>query len=528
MSKVLDLNKTVAELVNDYPEVKDIMADLGFKDITKPAALVTVGKIMTIPKGASIKDIELSKVIERFEAEGFEVVKGGSQSKAAPVAAHDAVETSSDNQGASSTADNKSKEGRAELLQSYVRRLSNGEDLESVRKDFVANFKDVDALEIANAEQALIKGGVPVAEVQKLCDVHSALFHGATKEERIAAAERQVNKEAAAMLERHKNMKKNGGVADRNAAKSKMADMAKVTGNPIRTFFLENEAIEKHIQLIREAVGSGDNDKISEEFRKMRGISAHYSKKGDLIYPILKTKYDVTGPSDVMWGVDDEIRDEIRTVAGMGSLNDELIGRISDVITRAEEMIYKENNILFPICVQFFSHEDWLNVYREIPNYDPCFISEYDKWEDGDKALEATEEAERAQVSHDEVVLPGGSMTLAQLEAVLDTIPMELTFVDENNINRFFNDGEKLFKRPKAAIGREVFSCHPPKVEAIVRQILDDFRNGLRDSVEVWHNMKGEPVLVRYIAVRDKKGNYVGTLECVQKMGFAKEHFEEE
>ena len=73
-----------------------------------------------------------------------------------------------------------------------------------------------------------------------------------------------------------------------------------------------------------------------------------------------------------------------------------------------------------------------------------------------------------------------------------------------------------------------MFSCHPPKVEAIVRQILDDFRNGLRDSVEVWHNMKGEPVLVRYIAVRDKKGNYVGTLECVQKMGFAKEHFEEE
>lgn len=83
---------------------------------------------------------------------------------------------------------------------------------------------------------------------------------------------------------------------------------------------------------------------------------------------------------------------------------------------------------------------------------------------------------------------------------------MELTFVDENNINRFFNDGEKLFKRPKAAIGREVFSCHPPKVEAIVRQILDDFRNGLRDSVEVWHNMKGRAgSRAAYIAVRDKK-----------------------
>ena len=92
-------------------------------------------------------------------------------------------------------------------------------------------------------------------------------------------------------------------------------------------------------------------------------------------------------------------------------------------------------------------------------------------------------------------------MTVPQLEALLNTLPIEITFVDDNNINRFFNEGPKVFKRPQMAIDREVFSCHPPKIEAMVRAILDDFRN--------------------------KKGNYLGTVEVVQDMQFAKEHFEQ-
>jgi DUF438 domain-containing protein len=126
------------------------------------------------------------------------------------------------------------------------------------------------------------------------------------------------------------------------------------------------------------------------------------------------------------------------------------------------------------------------------------------------------------------IPLNSGHMTPAQIEAVLNTIPMELTFIDGGDINRFFNAGteKKLFKRPDEAVDREVYSCHPPKYAAMARQIITQLKSGERDSVDVWLNKRGEPVLVRYMAVRDKGGKYVGTLECVQKMDFARKHFE--
>ena len=116
-------------------------------------------------------------------------------------------------------------------------------------------------------------------------------------------------------------------------------------------------------------------------------------------------------------------------------------------------------------------------------------------------------------------------MTPEQLRALLNTIPMEISFIDAGNINRFFNEGPKVFKRPGMAIDREVFSCHPPKIEPMVRQIIEDFREGRRDSVPVWMEKGGKTMLVTYMAVRDADGNYVGTAEFVQDMEFAKEHF---
>jgi len=124
-----------------------------------------------------------------------------------------------------------------------------------------------------------------------------------------------------------------------------------------------------------------------------------------------------------------------------------------------------------------------------------------------------------------EIVMPGGHLTIEQLTALLNTIPLEISFVDTDNINRFFNEGPKVFKRPSMAIDRDVFSCHPPKIEPMVRQIIDDFRNNRRDDVSVWMEKGGRTMLVKYLAVRDKTGKYIGTVELVQDMEFAKEHF---
>lgn len=517
MSKTIDLDKTVSELCHEYPEIKDIMVKLGFKDITKPMALATVGKVMTIPKGAAIKGINLAEVIETFKQNGFEIQ--GSKEDEKEIRKAKEAEVQNEN----STDDGANQ--RAGLLKEYIARLSAGEDLESVRKDFVENFESVDAAEIAKAEQELIQGGTPVSEVQKLCDVHSALFHGATKEEQIENAEKAVM----------------DSINNRDAKeKDSAAEFSKIKGHPVNVFMAENENILTLIEALKKAMKEEKPVKeIVPLVQNLRAVSIHYARKGDLIYPLLNRKYGFSGPSNVMWGVDDEIRDELKVLADGGNMIPGFTGRLEKVVTRAEEMIYKENNILFPLCIQQFSDEDWMRIYYEMPSYETLLTDGYPTWEEAESRRESlktvggktveelNKDGKKESLESGYITLGAGHMTREQIEAVLNTIPMELTFVDEDNINRYFDDGEKLFKRPDMAIDRDVFSCHPPRYEMMVRHIIDEFKSGENESVDIWMEKNNEPVLVKYMAVRDSNGKYVGTLEAVQKMGFAKEHFEE-
>lgn len=121
--------------------------------------------------------------------------------------------------------------------------------------------------------------------------------------------------------------------------------------------------------------------------------------------------------------------------------------------------------------------------------------------------------------------MPGGHLTVAQLTAMLNTIPMEITFVDEDNINRFFNEGPKDFKRPGMAIDREVFSCIPRKWSSRCGTLSGNSGKGTLDKVPIWMEKNGKTMLVTYMAIRDATGTYLGTMELVQDMGFAKEHF---
>ena len=170
MAKKLDLNKTVYELTQEYPELIEIMAGLGFTEITKKPMLYSVGKIMTIPKGAKMKNISMMDVVITLMGKGFELVGEMPDIASAPQPAAEKT--------------NNPPESRTEQLKVYLKRLGEGEDLENVRTDFVREFGDVEASEIMQAEQELMKEGTPLSEVQKLCDVHSALFHGATTEEK--------------------------------------------------------------------------------------------------------------------------------------------------------------------------------------------------------------------------------------------------------------------------------------------------------------------------------------------------------
>ena len=303
--------------------------------------------------------------------------------------------------------------------------------------------------------------------------------------------------------------------------------LKQIENHPLNIFALENEAISKALMELRAAMESREN--LITALDKARELSIHYAEKGDLLYPLLKLKYHFVGPTDIMWTVDDEIRDEMKALSNSAKDFPSLIEdstwneRLDVVITKAEDMLYKEENIIFPLCAKNFSEEEWADIARDFDDYKPCLIGKRPLWE---KATPKKNVKDLSQTG-DMIDFPSGQLTPYQLDAMLNTIPIELTFVDENDVNRYFNDGDdmKLFKRPLTALDREVYTCHPPKFEPMVRSIIADFKAGNRDCIDIWSSRDNQPVLIKYMAVRDKKHNYVGTLECVQPMGFAEKHF---
>lgn len=463
---------------------------------------------------------------------------------------------------------------RIEKLKSYLKRLGEGESLEAVRKDFAEEFQGVEASEIMKAEEAILAEGTPITEVQKLCDVHSALFHGTT---------------------------------DYSNKHEKSAALSQVKGHPLQTFTRENEALTKLIDRMKELLydtdertcsgsrqadekqtdtgnlpvdekqaDTGNLPQIAALLLKIREVAVHYAKKGDLLYPHLNARYGIAGPSAVMWTADDEIRDELgalckalqkgRETVGQnatGSKGRETAGqnatgsfpssqwdakwleRLQKVLLRAKEMIYKENHILFPNCAVNFTEEDWMGIYRDAKDYADCLDVHGEVWEEAENWLRKEKEAKKtvfkgtkdSQASEGEedragsnfsdgvIHMPGGHMTIRQLTALLNTIPLEISFIDAEDRNCYFNEGPKVFKRAQMALGRSVFTCHPPKVETMVRRIIGEFREGTLDRVPVWMDKGGRTMLVTYMAVRDESGEYMGTMELVQDMEFAKEHF---
>ena len=544
MEKKLDLSKSVYDLVTEYPEVTDIMKELGFSEITNKVMLNSVGKIMTIPKGAKMKGVSMIDIVGAFMKAGFTLtgdmpnlssddtqgasmppsgvaaVNSASTAPTAPTAAATAVkaesvETSanavasktqenSENKTDDSVQDTVQDSERVEQLKSFLKRLGTGEELGAVREDFVSQFAHVEASEIMKAEQGLMREGTPLTEVQQLCDLHSALFHGSTIHEQMDAEHAKVE-----------------AVLEAQEKSQSVVTLVETVGHPLNRLTEENKALDALIEATKVKVAS--KTATVDDVNEVRQVSIHYAKKGDLLYPHLKVAYDISGPSLVMWTVDGDIRDGFGRLARAESIDDAWYEEFDGLLTRAQEMIYKEQNILFPICAENFSTEEWYQIYKDTEQYEEIFGVERVAWAEAESALAA--KAAPTSGDSNTIALIGGSLTLEQLDAMLNTMPMEITFVDHVDINRYFNDGEKVFKRPTTAIGRDVFSCHPPKVEPIVRGIIESFRNGERDNVAVWLEKVGRPFYVNYMAVRDQNNNYLGTLELVQDMQFAKEHF---
>jgi DUF438 domain-containing protein len=187
---------------------------------------------------------------------------------------------------------------------------------------------------------------------------------------------------------------------------------------------------------------------------------------------------------------------------------------IKSALKVVDEMIYKEQEILFPMCLDTLTDLEWFEVYEQSNEIGYCLVAPEDKWQPDDLSgpVQKKRDSELIQFQT-------GNFHPEELERVFDTLPVDLTFVDKNDTVKFFsNSPNRIFDRNRAIIGRKVQMCHPPSSVHVVQKILDDFKTGKQDRAAFWVNLKGRFIHIEYFAVRSTDKQYLGTLEVSQDL----------
>ena len=392
------------------------------------------------------------------------------------------------------------KSERQEMLKEIMKELHAGKNVDEVKAKFEKAVGDITVAEISQMEHDLmVEEGIPVEGVQRLCSVHTAIFKGSIEE--IHRSERPEDQ----------------------------------PGHPIHTWKMENKEVDLlvnfKLQLHTEQFEKEDSEdnrfKLLEDLNLLLDLDKHYSRKENLLFPFLE-KYGIDGPTKVMWGVDDAIRLAIKEakrklIDYQGNKGD-VVAVLNHVIKEVTEMIFKEENILFPMALETLTEDEWVKIADESEDIGYCLTAPTVVWKPERHPLEIEDEKEEIKPEDGFVRFETGVLSVKQLETVLNHLPVDLTFIDENEVVRYFSHGkERIFARTKAVIGRTVQNCHPPQSVHAVEKLLQDFKSGAKDDEDFWIPVKDKFVYIRYFAVRDEEGIYMGTLEFSQNVADIRE-----
>ena len=374
---------------------------------------------------------------------------------------------------------------RKALLKTMILRLHDGASPDDVKEEFGALLREIGPTDIARAEEELIDEGLPREEIQRLCDVHLAVF--------------------------------------RESVES--SDGAGV-GHPIDILRTEHDRLLEMTEQLAAAatavsLGIGDSAaRLGGIAQWLRESESHYVREENVLFPYLE-KHGIKQPPAIMWMEHDRIRPVKREVAALADAcaaeptqdgARTLATRATQLRDLLESHFHKENNILFPAALEVVEAAEWTEILRQFDELGyPSFSADLRPEPLGPAAATGIAAADG------QVALETGTLSLTQLEAILTVLPVELTFVDaEDRVAWFSNQKERIFVRTKAAIGREVAQCHPQKSLHLVEQILVEMKAGARDSAEFWLPVNEQVLHVRFFAVRDPRGAYLGCLEVTQ------------
>ena len=424
---------------------------------------------------------------------------------------------------------------RIEVLRDILLRLHKGESAESVQDEFNEHFSGVSAIEISLMEHELMNSdsGVTFEDVMKLCNVHANLFKGAIKTVEVEDSEHP--------------------------------------GHPVQVFKQENLALRAAIIRVRRILDNyakldeGDT-KVSvlkgllRQLQLLGQFDIHYKRKEELMFPIME-KYGHDAPPKVMWGVDDKIRDLFKLAKEeaekLPNAEIDVVKEKFEVFVKEfEEMIFKEESILLMILLETFTQDDWLSIAKDSNTYGYAIIRPQEEWiphREDFKTKITIDDSEVMEVKEGELTkviqtpegeftitykpkevkeetfnrdtpqkIGNGYLSLNQIDLILNHLPMEITFVNKDEVFQYYNDHsseeEMIFKRTPGQIGRNVELCHPPKYLEKVKTIMKNLRERKKDKYEMWFKSesRGKFVHVTYAGVYDENGEFQGVLEYVQ------------
>ena len=374
---------------------------------------------------------------------------------------------------------------KKKVVADVIRRLHEGLSVEDAKSEILRDVGRLSSAEITEVEQGLIDEGVSPDEIRRFCNVHALLFESAL-EQTVASPDSP--------------------------------------SHPVSLLKRENAEIAKLTARLKEDTAKGDAAAVENGLQRLQGVAGHYSLKENVLFPYLE-KHGFPGPSRVMWSKHDEVRALLKKASDASQRTPDLLSRLLEEV---DGMIFKEENILFPASLERITPDEWVQIYKAGEEVGYPFLAghglhpaleEAEARQPAETGAAVMEEAPEAAPRDSQVRMPTGTFSLAELTALLDVLPVDITFVDADDKVRYFsNSRDRIFVRTTAVLGRAVQNCHPPQSMGKVNEILQSFRDGSRDHADFWIQMQGKFIYIRYFAVRDPGGRYLGTLEVTQDL----------
>jgi len=386
---------------------------------------------------------------------------------------------------------------RKKILKEIIAQLHAGVPPQEVKEKFRQFLGSVSSLEIAKIEQELIKEEMPREEIQRLCDVHMAAFREQLEKQKLDIS---IGHPISILMEEHKIMLQLAEKLNTTARKIQQVSGISYASNEIH-----------HLE------------HIAEDFRDSE---KHYLREENVLFPTLE-KHGITEPPAIMWMEHNQIRERKKQLSKLIENHStisfqEFKKQLSETVESLNSLLpshfFKENNILFPTALRVITEDEWSSIRKEFDEIGYCCFTP--------PQLIATPKMEEIKREEKAVAIPEGmlqfetgTLSKEEIETLLDSLPVDVTFVDKEDTVKYFNKAEKrVFVRTKAVIGRKVQLCHPQKSIHIVNRILESFKTGRKDVAEFWINMDNRLIHIRYFAVRDKNGKYLGTMEVTQDL----------